>query len=114
MRLACLLLRANKRIAPHSKAPLAVDVEVPAQGVAFATLGGLSYRGKTRSLEAHGLLAHFVENVHIIGQPVLLASKWLALNRAERCVFSTRLLTAGVTGLAHAAQAPGVTAGEMV
>lgn len=112
--LACFFPHADKRVTSHREAPLPVDVDIPAQGVTLAPLGRLSCRGKTRSLEAHGLLAHFVEDVHIIDQLVVLASDRLALDRAESCVFSARGVTARVTGLAHATQAPGVTVGEVV
>lgn len=114
MGLARFFLDGDKRLAAYCKTPLAVDVDVPAQGVALAPLGRLSRRGKARSLEAVGVLTHLVQDVDIIGEFVVLAPKRLSLDRAERRVLSARRLAAGVTGLAHAAQAAGVAAGEVV
>lgn len=114
VRLACFLLYGDERLTPYSQAALAVDVDVPAQGVALAPLGRLSRRGEARPLETHGVLAHLVQDIDIVGEFVVLAPERLSLDLAERCVLSTRRLTTGVTGLAHTAQAPGVAAGEVV
>ena len=114
MRLASFLLDGDKCPAPRDLAPLAVDVDIPAKGVTLAPLGRLSHRGKARSLRAHGVLTHLVQDVDVIGQLVTLAPERLSQYLAERCVLSARRLAAGVVCLAHAAEAAGVAAGEVV
>lgn len=67
MFLASLPPHAYDRVAPVSSAPATIDIDVPAQGVTLAPLGGPSHGGKTWPLHAPLPLAHLVQDVDVSG-----------------------------------------------
>lgn len=97
-------VNTDKRFTPCDRTLLPVDVDVSLQRVAPAPPSHTADGGKARPLGTPLGLAHLVEDVYIVGQPVLLASQRLALNFGKRRVLSARRHAAGVACLAHATQ----------
>lgn len=104
---------SDERFAPRDGTLLPVDVDVSLQRMTPAPPGHASHGGKTRPLETSLGLAHLVEDVHIVGQPVLLASQRLSSNLRKRCVLSARRHASGVACLAHATQTLCVAVSEV-
>lgn len=111
--LAPFPVHSDESFAPRDGTLLPVDVDVPLYRVTPAPPGHASDGGETRPLAAPLRFAHLVEDVHVVGQPVLLAPQRLALDLGKRRVLSARHHASGVARLAHSAQPLRVALGEV-